>query len=664
MAQTTLIPTSPLNSGKINDNFKTSQKTLLQTQKSVKNIGSILENRIKVRKEIFSNIFEDKRRRELATRREEREDALESRKSVLSGGIGSIVQSASSAGGSFIGRLMRAIGFIVAGWILRRLPTWIGYAKEFIARVEELGRIMRSFVNNVTNFFSSLFNTFGALIGNLKRFDLFDSERNVRNSFGQLTKSIEGLGNDFKDTIDVFTTDLTKEIDGVRVGSYSEEAIPEPGQGFTEDASSQTQTYDSGSSSSGSSSGGGRWKPMLDLISSGEGGYDSVNPGLKRPEILNMTISELVQFQYRSKSRDGGSAAVGRYQFILPEYAAKLSGLPMSAKFTPENQDKMAVAYLEKKRRGKEWLSGKISTRDYIEDLAREWGAFRSYSGYVLPGNSGNIGPEKIEAALNKVKSAPQQTTQPAQRAISTPSTTLTGGEYFKPLPQGSFKGGVGQVFGAGREGRSHLGIDITESNWKPGSDPRIPVVAIRGGIVISDRYNPNPSSYTAGVMIRQDDGYDVRYLHMAPSVKPGDKIQSGQQIGRLIPLNGRSVGMPGNDTHLHLELYKGSQLLDPTSYIRSIESGARPKTQITPTPTPSLAQVTAPPSQQRQQISQQITPERKAQDIVAVVPQSSPQQPAASQGSAPPQQQAQPSMGELLNNFIKQKFLLDLSFL
>ena len=376
-----------------------------------------------------------------------------------------------------------------------------------------------------------------------------------------------------------------------------------------------------------------------------------------------MTIPELVKFQYASKKKDGGSAAVGRYQFMIPEYAAKLAGLPADAKFTPENQDKMAIAYLEKKRKGKEWLSGKISNREYIEDLAREWGAFRSYSGYVLPGNSGKIGPEKIEDALNKVKSAPQQTTQQPQRAISTPSTTLTGGEYFKPLPQGSFKGGAGQVFGAGREGRSHLGIDITESNWKPGSDPRIPVVAIRGGIVISDRYNSNPSSYTAGVMIRQDDGYDVRYLHMSPSVKPGDKIQSGQQIGRLIPLNGRSVGMPGNDTHLHLELYKGSQILDPTSYIRSIESGARPKTQITPTP--SQAQISSSPTQQaQQQVAQQITPERKAQDIVAVVPQSSPQQPAASQGSAPPQQQAQPSMGELLNNFIKQKFLLDLSFL
>ena len=664
MAKTTLLPT-PLQSGNVNENFKSSQKTLLQTQESVKNIGELLVKRTKVRKEIFSSILEDRKKRDLATRRREREDEIETKKTVFTGGIDSALQAASASGGSFLGKLVKALGFITAGWILRRLPTWIGYAKEFIARVEELGRITRSFVGNITSFFSNLFNTLGELKNNLLRFDLFDSQRNVRNSFDELTKSIDGMEKDFEDAINVFTTDLTKQIDGVRVGSYSDEAIPEPGQGFTEDSSSQTQTYDSGSSSSGSSSGGGRWKPMLDLISSGEGGYDSVNPGLKRPEILNMTIPELVKFQYASKEKDGGSAAVGRYQFMIPEYAAKLAGLPADAKFTPENQDKMAIAYLEKKRRGKEWLSGKISNREYIEDLAREWGAFRSYSGYVLPGNSGKIGPEKIEAALNKVKSAPQQTTQQPQKAISTPSTTLTGGEYFKPLPQGSFKGGEGQGFGADRKGRSHLGIDITESNWKPGSDPRIPVVAIRSGTVLPDRYLGG-NQYLSGVMIRQDDGYDVRYLHMSPSVKPGDKIQSGQQIGRLIPLNGRSVGMPGNDTHLHLELYKASQKdpIDPTSYIRSIESGARPKTQITPTPTPSLAQVTAPPSQQRQQISQQITPERKAQDIVAVVPPSTPQQPAVSQGPSPSQQQTAPSIGDMLNNFIKQKFLLDLSFL
>lgn len=153
----------------------------------------------------------------------------------------------------------------------------------------------------------------------------------------------------------------------------------------------------------------GNWKPMLDLIASGEGGYNSVNPGLSRPEIQNMNLKELLAFKAKSKKENGGSAALGRYQFIDPELAYSLAGIDPKEKFTPANQDKMAVAYLEKKRPGKEWLAGKISTRQYIEELSNEWGAFRSYSGNVLPNNSGKIGPEKIEAALNKVKAGAQK---------------------------------------------------------------------------------------------------------------------------------------------------------------------------------------------------------------------------------------------------------------
>jgi murein DD-endopeptidase MepM/ murein hydrolase activator NlpD len=150
-----------------------------------------------------------------------------------------------------------------------------------------------------------------------------------------------------------------------------------------------------------------------------------------------------------------------------------------------------------------------------------------------------------------------------------------SSGTYYNPLPGGSFKGGAGQVFGASRAGRpaGHLGVDITETNWKPGSDPRIPVVAVRGGTAISDRYD-NSGGYYSGLMIQQDDGYTTRYLHMMPSVKPGDKIAAGQTIGRLLPLEKTRVAMPGSDTHLHFELYKGNQLLDPTSYIKQIQSG------------------------------------------------------------------------------------------
>ncbi|WJZ48266.1 endolysin [Synechococcus phage DSL-LC02] len=172
-------------------------------------------------------------------------------------------------------------------------------------------------------------------------------------------------------------------------------------------------------------------------------------------------------------------------------------------------------------------------------------------------------------------------------------------GVYYNPLPGGSFKGGADQVFGASRDGgdREHAGIDITESNYDPKSDPRIPVVAVRGGVVISDRYD-NTGGYRSGLMVRQDDGYDARYLHMMPSLKPGDKVVAGQKLGRLI-----SLGKGGSNTHLHFELYnsKTKSLLNPTSYIKEIQSG-KPIKQTAAKQQPSQQQSLKPPPTSTQQ--------------------------------------------------------------
>jgi len=79
----------------------------------------------------------------------------------------------------------------------------------------------------------------------------------------------------------------------------------------------------------------------------------------------------------------------------------------------------------------------------------------------------------------------------------------------------------------------------------------------------------------------------------------------------------------------------------------------------------PQQAQISSAPSQQKQQaLAQEITPERRGQDIAVVVP---PSQQPQQQSTAAPQKQEQakaPSVGEMLNNFVKQKFLLDLGFL
>ena len=125
-------------------------------------------------------------------------------------------------------------------------------------------------------------------------------------------------------------------------------------------------------------------------------------------------------------------------------------------------------------------------------------------------------------------------------------SESKTQGMVF-PLPNGRFAAGAAQVYGAGRGYGGHAGIDLTE--LPPfGADPKIPVVAAISGTVLKEKYKGG-QTYYSGMMIQGEDGYDQRYLHMEPTVKPGQKVQAGQQIGRLYD--------DADNTHLHFEVYK-----------------------------------------------------------------------------------------------------------
>jgi muramidase (phage lysozyme) len=88
----------------------------------------------------------------------------------------------------------------------------------------------------------------------------------------------------------------------------------------------------------------GQWGPVLDAIKSaemGRGGYESMYPSTSLPGATNMTLQEVA-------SRATG--AVGAYQFLDPVGQGKLAGLKPTDKFSPANQDKMAVALIVKKR--------------------------------------------------------------------------------------------------------------------------------------------------------------------------------------------------------------------------------------------------------------------------------------------------------------------------
>jgi len=149
-------------------------------------------------------------------------------------------------------------------------------------------------------------------------------------------------------------------------------------------------------------------KPLLDMIGSGEsdnvGGYSAMFPSESYPKMLDMTINEVIEFQ-KEKLKDGRkSVAVGRYQMLYPEDYAAAAGLPLTAKFTPKNQDKMVISYLKKNRKLNEFLQGKITNEQFSEELAEEFGTFKSASGFVLPNNTGSIDFPKMMPVFNEIK--------------------------------------------------------------------------------------------------------------------------------------------------------------------------------------------------------------------------------------------------------------------
>ncbi len=194
-------------------------------------------------------------------------------------------------------------------------------------------------------------------------------------------------------------------------------------------------------------------KPLLDMIGSGEsdnvGGYSAMFPSESYPKMLDMTINEVIEFQ-KEKLKDGRkSVAVGRYQMLYPEDYAAAAGLPLTAKFTPSNQDKMVIAYLKKYRKLSEFIKGEITNEQFSEELAEEFGTFKSASGFVLPNNTGSIDFPMMVPVFNKIKNNLKSETKSSNNLqsviesksdqlaqnIFTPPTTQSNNVNLLPIP-------------------------------------------------------------------------------------------------------------------------------------------------------------------------------------------------------------------------------------
>lgn len=163
----------------------------------------------------------------------------------------------------------------------------------------------------------------------------------------------------------------------------------------------------------------GKIGALLNLISSPEsrGNYDSVYPGKRKPEILDMTLAELMQDMSRRIKQNkaaglAASSASGRYQITRTTLKAIINGMgidPDKVKFTPETQDKLIIYRLRSQRKLDAWLDDKLEggDREFMELLAQE------FAGFPAPSRGGKSfygkdGYNKAGLTLNQVASALQ----------------------------------------------------------------------------------------------------------------------------------------------------------------------------------------------------------------------------------------------------------------
>ena len=145
---------------------------------------------------------------------------------------------------------------------------------------------------------------------------------------------------------------------------------------------------------------------------------------------------------------------------------------------------------------------------------------------------------------------------------VSTQSTSPSSGSgsvvdyYMKNFRVSSEYGDT-----AGRS-KAHAGVDF--ANGRSGDI----VKAISGGKVITATYSKSAGYW---VVVQQDDGTVAKYMHMQKglNVSAGQRISAGQQLGR--------VGNTGqsNGAHLHYQVERNGQAIDPMGYLNSIRNSS-----------------------------------------------------------------------------------------
>ena len=178
------------------------------SEKTIKNLQGIILNKTKVSRETFRNktILQDRRIEN--DRRAQAEEVLEAPKFATTGRSSKLIGGSSKG---FFDRILTFLGYVTAGWIINNLPSWISMGKGFVERTQQMGNILGNFIKNSNTIFNNLGGVFSASLKNLAALDFIDTSNNVENAFNKLNLSVKKWGKDFEDIIKLITTPLSNQ---------------------------------------------------------------------------------------------------------------------------------------------------------------------------------------------------------------------------------------------------------------------------------------------------------------------------------------------------------------------------------------------------------------------------------------------------------------------
>jgi len=638
-----------------NRSINTTKNQILKSNISINKISRVISSNTKEKERLaFKSSILDARRRE-ASRRKEIEDRIEASKVTTNPTSGFRMISSSSAGP--FQRLLGFLGFLTAGWLVENLPTIIFIGKEFISRVFKVGSLISDFIGDTLNIISNFGTLLTSVVTNIATFDFTDQSGRVKNSFLDLNSSMQSVNDELFQAYKLLTTPLTQSSD-------TEEEAPPLGEEAPNTLYPQPSTP--------SSPVGGIHKQALDIIAGPESGgnYNAMNQGTDKngnivgstmggktskdiigKNLTDMTIGEVIDRQNerkypRNAKPDLGVHAAGKYQMIgntLPG-AMNSAGLKPSDQFSPENQDRMALALMQE-RGIAPWTSGgsKYSTKERaIVEQARR---------------------------TPVSKAQPTQSAKPTPTTISTkPTNTSTGLSLIPQSGSGGFiQGGSGN--GKDKLYATHFHLDYSSKTNDPSILARIRDVAF---YAVKAMFARGSSVYfgNAGIFASKDDATlksqiaAEQQAHGARSSMAVDIQETNPSVQRTFP------SQPGSATKFPFAVgsvyYRGgygreAEIVGSQGITVSHGASGSSGSDLSGKPAKANLYPTA-----KSNVEQVITPERKGQTIVVDVPESSPppQTTVASYPTEGKKPTGQVDNTYLLNRFIKQKLLLELAYL